>query len=86
MFPYVGSLLMQTRDEAGRPYQVCLKLRPGGHGIEDLVRDKSGHVLAWQSELDGAPRLGERGPRVRRVPAEVAASAERWLAEQDRNL
>jgi hypothetical protein len=84
-FPFTGSLLMVGcgRDEYGLLYQVVLKLRPGGWGAEDLVRDDHGRALAWVFGEDGKPRSGSKGAPLPQVPpADVSDAAERWLSGQ----
>jgi len=78
----LGSLVMTntTPDPTGAPFQVILRLRPGGHGTEDLVRDPGGGVLAWVLDPSHQHVHGERAPLVQTVPPEVAEAAERWLA------
>src|SRR5690349_12566506 len=82
-----GSLLMAAdhlpMDRHGHPYQVILRLLPGGGGTEDLRRDDEGRVLAWVLDAQARPIAGPDGaPLTEAVPAEVQAEAERWLAEQ----
>lgn len=84
-FPFLGSLLMvecASRDQHGWPYQVGLKLRPGGHGTEDLVRDNRGRVLAWTFDEHAQPTRSERGPHVQQIPPDVSDAAEQWLRRQ----
>ena len=72
-----------SRDEHGLLYQVVLKLRPGGWGTEDLVRDDHGRVLAGVFDKDCKPLSSDRGlPLVQVPPADVRGAAERWLTEQ----
>jgi hypothetical protein len=81
-FPYVGSLLMSAcpYDEYGHTYQVLLKLRPGGWGTEDLIRDDHGRILVRVVSEQGHPMTGTNGWLVQVAPKDVSNAAEEWLA------
>ena len=81
-----GSLLLAAdhlpRDRHGHPYQVILRLLPGG-GTKDLRCDEEGRALAWVRDEQARPVAGPDGELLTQpVPAEVQAEAERWLAQQ----
>ena len=74
-----GSRLMRScsPDEHGWPYQVVLRLRPGG-GTFGPLRDAQGEVLVYVLGNDARPLLGENGrPIVCVAPPDVAEAAQR---------